>query len=114
MNRDPRNPNEEEDDPSSIGPWELRLYVNDRRSLRSIVTLDNITELCEKHLAGRFSLEIVDLAEDFAQGAEDHIIALPTLVRRSPLPIRKVIGELSNTDQVITALGLPHANGIDL
>ena len=90
-------------------PWQLRLYVNGRTALKSIVTLQNIKELCEKHLEGNFKLEVIDLIEDFAKAREDHVIALPTLVRRSPLPVRKVIGDLSNTGQVITALGLPAA-----
>jgi len=97
--------------PSSNEPWELRLYVNGKTSLKSIVTLENIKELCKKHLPGEFKLDVVDLVENFAQAREDHVIALPTLVRRSPLPIRKVIGDLSNTDQVVTALGLPTVDG---
>lgn len=91
--------------------WHLRLYVNSRTSLRSIVTLQNIKALCEKHLPAGFELEVVDLFENFAKAREDHVIALPTLVRRQPLPSRKVIGDLSNTDQVIIALGLPAADG---
>lgn len=93
---------------ASLEPlWRLRLYVNGRTSLRSLMALQNIKELCDKHLPARYELEVVDLVENFAQAREDNVIALPTLVRRSPLPVRKIIGELSNTDQVITALGLP-------
>jgi circadian clock protein KaiB len=88
-------------------PWQLRLYVNGRTSLRTIVTLQNLTELCDKYLPGQYELEVVDLVEDFARAREDNVMALPTLVRRSPGPVRKIIGELSNTDQVLTALGLP-------
>jgi circadian clock protein KaiB len=112
MNPEDR-PAEQDDamDLSSRQPWQLRLYINGRASLKSIVTLENIKELCQKHLAGRFNLEVVDLVENFAQAREDHVIALPTLVRRSPLPVRKIIGDLSNTDQVITALGLPAVEG---
>jgi circadian clock protein KaiB len=91
--------------------WKLRLYVNGRSSLKSIVTLQNLNELCEKHLAGRYQLEVIDLVENFAQAREDRIMALPTLVRRSPLPACKIIGDLSNTNQVLTALGL---NGPDV
>jgi circadian clock protein KaiB len=101
--------NQTAEKPPPGGPWELRLYVNGRTSLKSIITLQNIQELCEKHLPGKFKLDVVDLVENFAQAREDQIIALPTLVRRSPLPVRKVIGDLSNTDQVVTALGLPPA-----
>jgi circadian clock protein KaiB len=95
----------------SSAEWHLRLYVNSRTALRSMVTLENVRALCEKHLPGGFELEVVDLFEDFAKAREDHVIALPTLVRRQPLPLRKVIGDLSNTDQVIVALGLPAADG---
>jgi len=92
----------------------LRLYVNGRTSLKTIVTLQNIQELCDKYLAGMYELEVVDLAEDFSQAREDHVIALPTLVRRSPLPVRKIIGELSNPAQVIVGLGLPGADPYEL
>jgi circadian clock protein KaiB len=95
------------DDPGSGRSWRLRLYVNGKTSLKSILTLQNISELCEKHLAGRYELEVIDLVDDFALAREDRVLALPTLVRRAPLPVRKIIGDLSNTDQVITALGLP-------
>lgn len=88
-------------------PWKLRLYVNGRTSLRAIVTLQNLTELCEKYLPNAYELEVVDLADDFALAEQDNIMALPTLVRRSPTPVRKIIGDLSNTSQVITSLGLP-------
>jgi len=87
--------------------WHLRLYVNGKTSLKTIVTLQNLRELCEKYLAGRYQLELVDLVENFAQAKEDQIIALPTLVRRSPGPVRKIIGDLANSEQVLTALGLP-------
>ncbi len=86
--------------------WHLRLYVNGRTSLNTIVTVQNLKELCEKHL-DQYELEVIDLVENFAQAKEDQVLALPTLVRRSPPPVRKVIGDLSNTEQVIIALGLP-------
>jgi circadian clock protein KaiB len=86
--------------------WKLRLYINGRNSLKSIITQQNLNDFCEKYLAGRFELEVIDLIEDFARAREDKILALPTLVRRSPLPMCKIIGDLSNTHQVITALGL--------
>jgi circadian clock protein KaiB len=87
-------------------PWQLRLYVNGTTSLRTIITLQNLTELCEKYLAGRYKIEVIDLVENLELAKEDQILALPTLVRRSPSPVRKIIGDLANTDQVITALGL--------
>jgi circadian clock protein KaiB len=102
--RDDTEMEREEISPGEL--WHLRLYVNGKTSLKTIVTLQNLTELCENHLAGRYQLEVIDLVEDFAQATEDRIIALPTLVRRSPGPVRKIIGDLSNTDQVMAALGL--------
>ena len=74
--------------------------------MSTIITVQNLKELCEKHL-DQYELEVVDLVENFAQAKEDQVLALPTLVRRSPPPVRKVIGDLSNTDQVVIALGLP-------
>ena len=68
--------------------------------------MQNLTEFCERYLSGRYELEVIDLLEDFERGREDRIMALPTLVRRAPAPVCKVIGDLSNTAQVLTALGL--------
>jgi circadian clock protein KaiB len=99
---------------ASDAAWRLRLYVNGRTSLRTVITLQNLTELCEKYLGGRYELEVVDLVEDFARAREDQVMAIPTLVRCSPQPVRKIIGDLSNTGQVITALGLPGANPYEL
>lgn len=73
--------------------------------MSTIITVQNLKELCEKYL-DQYELEVVDLVENFAQAKEDQVLALPTLVRRSPLPVRKVIGDLSNTEQVLMALGL--------
>jgi circadian clock protein KaiB len=109
MNRKPDGYNNQQR-PASNAQWHLRLYVNGRWSLKTLAALENIEELCETYLTGRYELEVVDLIEDFAKAEQDHVIALPTLVRLSPLPLRKVIGDLSNRDQVIVALGLPGAS----
>ena len=87
-------------------PWKLRLYVNGKNSLKSIITQQNLNEFCEKYLTGRCEVEVIDLVDNFAMAREDRIMALPTLVRREPLPVCKIIGDLSNTNQVVTALGL--------
>jgi circadian clock protein KaiB len=100
------NTNAAHDERVSAPKWKLRLYINGRTSLKSIITLQNLTELCEKYLPRQHELEIIDLMENFALAREDHILALPTLVRREPAPMCKIIGDLSNTSQVITALGL--------
>jgi circadian clock protein KaiB len=102
-----------EEIPSEEAPWQLRLYVCGRTAMKTIVTLQNLTELCEKHLQGRYVLDLVDLLEEPDRVEEDKILAIPTLVRRSPQPVRKVIGDLSNTAQVITSLGLPRRDSLE-
>jgi circadian clock protein KaiB len=66
-----------------------------------------ILRLCETHLQGRYDLTVVDLYEQQERAYEDHIIVAPTLVRHSPLPVRRMIGDLSKTDRVLAALDLP-------
>jgi circadian clock protein KaiB len=85
---------------------ELRLYIAGQTP-RSLVALANLKRICEKHFAeGRYSLEVIDLAKQpqFAKG--DHILAIPTLVRRLPVPIRKIIGDLSNEERVLVGLDI--------
>lgn len=85
--------------------WYLRLYVAGQspRSLRAFV---NLKALCETHLAGKYHIEIVDLMQDPALAQADDIVALPTLVRRLPAPLRRIIGDLSDTDRVLVGLRL--------
>ena len=83
--------------------WHLRLYVAGQ-SPKSLHALANLKILCEEHLAGRYEIEIVDLVADPSLGKTDDILAIPTLVRRLPAPIRKVIGDLSNTERVLVGL----------
>lgn len=83
--------------------WHLRLYVAGQ-SPKSLRALANLRRLCEEHLPGRYEIEIVDLIEHPAQAREDDILALPTLVRRLPAPLRKVIGDLSNTEHALVGL----------
>jgi circadian clock protein KaiB len=85
--------------------WHLRLYVAGQspKSLRAFANLNN---LCEEHLAGRYEIEIVDLVERPWLARSDDIIAIPTLVRRLPAPLRKIIGDLSNTERVLVGLRL--------
>jgi circadian clock protein KaiB len=73
--------------------WHLRLYVADR-SPKSLKALSNLRRLCEEHLHSRYEIEVVDLAEQPGLAAVDQIVALPTLVRRLPEPVRKMIGDL--------------------
>ncbi len=83
--------------------WALKLYVAGA-SPRSLKAFANLRALCEEHLAGRYSIEIIDLVEQPLLARQDDIIAIPTLVRSLPAPIRKLIGDLSNTDQVLLSL----------
>lgn len=83
--------------------WELRLYVAGQTP-KSVAALANLNRFCEEHLAGRYNIEVVDLVKDPKRARGDQILAIPTLVRRLPEPIRKIIGDLSNTERVLVGL----------
>ncbi len=83
--------------------WCLRLYVAGRTP-RCITALRNLERFCEEQLAGRYEIEVVDLLENPYLAKDDQIIAIPTLVRRRPEPLRKIIGNLSDTDRMRSAL----------
>jgi circadian clock protein KaiB len=85
--------------------WELRLYVAGQ-SPKSLKASANLARLCEEHLPPGHKVEIVDLVENPLLAAGDDIVAIPTLVRRLPPPIRKVIGDLSDVDRVLAGLDL--------
>jgi circadian clock protein KaiB len=85
--------------------WHLRLYVAGQ-SPKSLRAFANLTELCDKYLAGRYEIEVIDLVEKPALARADDILAIPTLVRRLPAPLRKIIGDLSNTERVLVGLRL--------
>ena len=85
--------------------YDLRLYVAGQ-SPRSVRALENLRRVCDEHLAGRYRVEVIDLLENPALARGDEIIAVPTLVRKLPEPIRKIIGDLSDTDQVLVGLQL--------
>ncbi len=88
-----------------VREWELRLYVAGQTP-RSIMALDNLRRLCEEHLKGRYRIEVIDLLVSPQLSRDDEILAVPTLVRRLPLPIRKIIGDLSRTERVLVGLQL--------
>jgi len=90
--------------------WQLTLYVAGRTP-RSVAALDNLKRICAEHLAGRYRVEVVDLVNqpDRAQG--DEVLAIPTLVRRLPPPLRKIIGDLSDTEKVLVGLQLRPGGG---
>ena len=85
--------------------WELRLYVAGTTA-KSATALRNLQQLCEEHLAGRYRIEVIDLTKNPQLAQGDQILALPTLVRKLPSPIRKIIGNLSNTERVFVGLDL--------
>jgi circadian clock protein KaiB len=85
--------------------WNLRLYVAGQ-SPKSLKAFANLTRLCEEHLPGQYEIEIVDLVANPQLAAGDEIIAIPTLVRRLPSPMRKIIGDLSDQDRVLVGLQL--------
>lgn len=85
--------------------WDLRLYVAGQTP-KSITAFTNLKRVCEEHLAGKYRIEVIDLIKtpQLAQG--DQIVAIPTLVRKLPEPVRKIIGDLSNTERVLVGLQL--------
>ena len=85
--------------------WELRLYVAGQTP-RSLTALANLKRLCESHLAGRYSIEIVDLVKHPQLAAGDQIVAIPTLVRKLPEPLRKIVGDLRDTERALVGLQL--------
>lgn len=85
--------------------WDLRLYVAGQTP-RSVTAMANLKKLCEEHLAGRYRIEVIDLMENPQLARSDQILAIPTLVRRLPEPIRKIIGDLSNQERVLVGLNI--------
>jgi circadian clock protein KaiB len=85
--------------------WQLRLYVAGQTP-KSITAFANLKRLCENHMSGKYHIEVVDLLKNPALAQGDQILAIPTLVRKLPQPIRKIIGDLSNTEKVLVGLDL--------
>jgi circadian clock protein KaiB len=85
--------------------YELKLYVAGQ-TLKSVTAIANLKRYCEEHLKGRYSIEVVDLLLNPQLAAGDQILAIPTLVRKVPEPIRKIIGDLSNEEKVLVGLDL--------
>jgi circadian clock protein KaiB len=90
--------------------WVLRLYVAGQTP-KCVAARANLNLLCEAHLAGRYSVEVIDLLENPQLARPDQILAIPTLVRRAPEPMRKIIGDLSNTERVLIGLELKQRDG---
>ena len=85
--------------------WDLRLYVAGQTQ-KSLTAFANLNKLCEEHLKGKYRIEVIDLLKNPQLAKGDQILAIPTLVRKLPVPIRKIIGDLSNTERVLVGLNL--------
>jgi circadian clock protein KaiB len=85
--------------------WNLRLYVAGQTP-KSLTAFANLKAICEEHLQGKYTIEVVDLLENPQLASGDQILAIPTLVRKLPPPLRKIIGDMSNTERVLVGLDL--------
>jgi circadian clock protein KaiB len=85
--------------------WNLRLYVAGQTP-RSLTAFKNLKDICEEYLKGEYHIEVIDLMENPTLARGDQILAIPTLVRKLPQPIRKIIGDLSNTERVLVGLDI--------
>jgi circadian clock protein KaiB len=89
--------------------WELRLYVAGKTT-KSVAAIKNLNRLCEEHLKGKYIIEVIDLLVHPQLAEGDQIFAIPTLVKKVPEPIRKIIGDLSNEEKVLVGLNIRPAN----
>jgi len=85
--------------------WELRLYIAGQ-TLKSVTALHNLKKYCETHLQGKYQIEVIDLLVKPQLAEGDQIFAIPTLVRKVPQPIRKILGDLSNEEKVLVGLNI--------
>ena len=85
--------------------WELKLYVAGKTA-KSVLALKNLQRYCEEHLKGKYKIEVIDLLEKPQLAEGDQIFAIPTLVKKVPEPIRKIIGDLSNEEKVLVGLNI--------
>ena len=85
--------------------WELRLYIAGQTP-KSVAAFANLKKLCEEHLHGRYKIEVIDLMQHPQLAAGDQIVAIPTLVRKLPEPLRRIVGDLSNTERTLVGLQL--------
>ena len=92
--------------------WELRLYVAGQTP-RSLEAFANLKRICEQHLRGRYRIEVIDLVKNPTLARGDQILALPTLVRRLPPPMKKIIGDFSSEERVLVGLNLRPVKAVD-
>jgi circadian clock protein KaiB len=91
--------------PDDLDSWQLRLYVAGQTP-KSLTAFANLKRLCEEHLAGRYEIEVIDLMKKPQLAQNDQILAIPTLVRKLPEPIKRIIGDLSNLERVMVGMDL--------
>lgn len=103
------HPLPQEPPPESGEFYDLRLYIAGQTP-KSVAAIANLKRFCEEHLAGKYRIEVVDLVQDPKLARTDQILAIPTLVRRLPEPIRKIIGDLSSTERVLVGLDVRTGN----
>lgn len=96
---------EEHEDRVTAPSWDLRLYVAGQTP-KSLLAFANLKRICEQHLAGNYQIEVIDLVKNPQLAKGDQILALPTLVRKLPEPVRRIIGDLSNIERVLVGLDL--------
>lgn len=105
MNTKTAKPSKAKSDSRPGKIWELRLYVAGQTP-KSLAAFSNLKQICENHLKGQYRIEVVDLVERPLLSRGDQIVAIPTLVRKLPVPVRKIIGDLSDTERVLVGLDL--------
>lgn len=103
--KSPAKPKISKDQAADPNVWNLRLYVAGQTP-RSLTAFTNLKRLCEEHLPGRYEIEVVDLVKNPHLAQNDQIVALPTLVRKLPEPMKRVIGDLSNSERVMVGIDL--------
>ncbi|MCK9275071.1 MAG: thiol-disulfide isomerase [Syntrophales bacterium] len=103
----PEKNSEKED--TAVETWDLRLYVAGHTD-KSAAALSNLKKICEEHLKGKYHIEVIDLVKNPQLAQGDQIFAVPTLVRKLPPPLKKIIGDLSNTVKVLVGLDLRPRN----
>ena len=105
MSDNGENFSDETEIPKDDEKWELRLYVAGQTP-KSLAAFANLKRICEEHLAGKYRIEVIDLLENPTLARGDQILAIPTLVRKLPPPMKKIIGDLSNTERVLVGLDM--------
>src|SRR5688500_18597818 len=91
---------------SAWDQWHLSLFVAGGQHPKSVAAYANIKRICEEHLSGEYSLQVIDITERPEVAASEQILAIPTLLRKSPKPTRRIIGDLADTDRVLVSLGV--------